>query len=216
MEPSVTFGIIKQESEKISVELSDESIVKFDTYLREIIRWNQRINLTGLKLEKDIIANLLVDSLAFSRAFCDELVESVLDIGSGAGFPGLPLKILDSRLSLTMLEPNLKKVSFLHHIVGTLGLNNVRVEPKRIEEMSNISQFKKPFDCIVLKALRFDVCLPYVGALLSNRGLVVLSRSKKSENASDISGFSIQKEIDYQLPFGFGERVLVVLRPTSI
>lgn len=216
MEPTATFGIIKQESQKISVELSDESIEQFETYLREIMRWNQRINLTGHKEEKDIIANLFVDSLAFSKAFSNELVESVLDIGSGGGFPGLPLKIFDSRLSLTMLEPNLKKVSFLHHITGTLALNQVRVVNKRIEEMSDLTQGENTFDCIVLKALRFDVCLPYVRALLSNRGMVVLSRAQNHENITDISGFLIQKEIEYQLPFGFGNRELVVLRPFTI
>ncbi len=210
-----TFGIIKQESERIGIELSDESINHFETYLCELTRWNQKINLTGHKEEKYIIANLFLDSLAFSKSFYDKWPETVLDIGSGAGFPGLPLKILDSKISLTMLEPNLKKVSFLHHIIGTLSFSRVKVEPTRIEDASNFSQFEKYFDCIVLKALRFDVCLPYVRALLSDTGIVVLSRSPKTQNLTNFSGFTIQKEIFYQLPFGYGERSLVVLCPTD-
>lgn len=216
MELTTTFGIIKRESEKIGVNLADESIGQLETYLREITRWNQKINLTGHKEEKYIIANLFIDSLAFSKAFCEESPQSILDIGSGAGFPGLPLKILDSGIALTLLEPNLKKVSFLHHIIGTLALPKVRVEPKRIEDINKILQIEKPFDCIVLKALRFDVCLPYVRALLGDLGRVILSRSKKSGNTTDFSGFSIQKEICYQLPFGFGDRELVVLIPASV
>lgn len=206
-----TFDIIKEESEKIGVELSDESINNFETYLRELTRWNQRINLTGHKEDKYIISNLFIDSLAFSKAFSEEWPESILDIGSGAGFPGLPLKILDSTFSLTMLEPNLKKVSFLHHIIGTLALTMVKVEAARIEEVSKFLQIEKSFDCIVLKALRFDVCLPYVKALLSDAGVVVFSPSKNTQMTSNISGFTVQNEISYQLPFGLGERSLVVL-----
>jgi len=212
---STTIGIMKQESEKIGVELSEESIKKFETYLREIRRWNQRINLTGHKEEKNIIANLFIDSLAFSKAFFGKVPDSILDIGSGAGFPGIPLKIFYSEFSLTLLEPNLKKVSFLHHIIGTLGLDKVKVEPKRIENYPNFSSIEKPFDCIVLKALRFDVCLPYVGTFLSKNGLLVFSRSKKSENPTNMSGFKVENTISYQLPFGFGERDLVLLSQTG-
>ena len=199
----------------MGVELSDESINHFKTYLGELTRWNQKINLTGHKEEKYIISNLFLDSLAFSKAFYDKWPKSILDIGSGAGFPGLPLKILDSTISLTILEPNLKKVSFLHHIIGTLSFSRVKVEPTRIEEASNFSQFEMSFDCIVLKALRFDVCLPYVRSLLSDTGIVVLSRSPKIQNITYFSGFTIKKEIFYQLPFGYGERSLVVLCPSE-
>ena len=208
-------GILKHESNKIGVDLAPESIEKFDTYLREIMRWNQRINLTGHKEEKYIISNLFIDSLAFSKAFLKQTPGSILDIGSGAGFPGLPIKISHSGFSLTLLEPNLKKVSFLHHIVGTLGLNKVKVEPQRIENYGNISKMDKTFDCIVLKALRLDLCLPYVGNLLRENGLLVFSRSRKSGNHTYIPGFNVEKEIYYQLPFGFGERDLVVLRQTG-
>lgn len=210
-----TFDIIKQESEKIGVELSDEAINHFETYLRELTRWNHKINLTGHKEEKSIMSNLFIDSLAFSKAFCGEWPKSILDIGSGAGFPGLPLKILDSTISLTLLEPNLKKVSFLHHIIGTLALTRIKVEATRIEDASKFLQIEKSFDCIVLKALRFDACLPYVKALLSDDGIVVLSRSKNIQSATNISGFTVQNEIFYQLPFGLGERSLVVLCPTD-
>ena len=214
--PSLShFDLIEKESLKIGCQLTRESCKQFEWYFRELVRWNQKINLIGHKNEKDIISNLFIDSLAFHKVFNDELPSSVLDIGSGAGFPGLPLKIYEPKISVTLVEPNLKKVAFLHHVIGTLGLQTIQVEAKRIEEMASFTQFHKAFDWIFLKALRYDVCLPYVRPLLSERGNVVLSRSKKHETLQDVIGFSVQKEVCYQLPFGFGERVLIVLSPIS-
>ncbi len=214
--PSISnFDLIEQESLKIGCQLTKESCEQFEWYFRELVRWNQKINLIGHQKEKDIISNLFIDSLAFHKVFNDELPNSVLDIGSGAGFPGLPVKIYERKLSVTLVEPNLKKVAFLHHIIGSLELKNVHVEAKRIEEMPNFLPFQKAYDWILLKALRYDVCLPYVKPLLSERGKIVLSRSKKHETLPDLMGFTVQKEVCYQLPFGFGERVLIVLSLTS-
>lgn len=215
METTPTFRIIKNESKNIGLELSDESIHLFETYLRELTRWNKRINLTGHKDEKSIIANLFIDSLAFHKALSEEFPSSILDIGSGAGFPAVPLKIFEPRLAITMVEPNLKKVSFLHHIIGTLELDNVKVEVKRIEDIHDIPTLKNAFDCILLKALRFDVCLPYVRGLLRCNGRVILSLSKTQQKTQDISGFNVQKEISYKLPFGFGGRALLELVPLN-
>ena len=213
--PSLShFDLIEQESLKIGCQLTRESCEQFEWYFRELVRWNKKINLIGHQKEKDIIANLFIDSLAFRKVVHDELPSSVLDIGSGAGFPGLPLKISEPNISVTLVEPNLKKVAFLHHIIGSLGLKSVHVEAKRIEEMPNFIQFQQAYDWICLKALRYDICLPYVRPLLSERGKVVLSRSKKHETFPDMMGFTVQKEVCYQLPFGFGERVLIVLSPT--
>ncbi len=212
--PSIsTFDLIEQESLKIGCQLTKECCEQLEWYFGELVRWNQKINLIGHQKEKDIIANLFIDSLAFHKVFNDKLPSSVLDIGSGAGFPGLPIKINESKLSITLVEPNLKKVAFLHHIIGSLELKSVHVEAKRIEEMPNFLQFQKAYDWILLKALRYDLCLPYVKPLLSERGQFVLSRSKKHEILQDVMGFSVKKEVCYQLPFGFGERVLIVMSP---
>lgn len=212
MDPSKFFVFLKEESKKIGIELSDQAMNQFEIYLQELMKWNKKINLIGHKGEQDVIANLFIDSLAFLTALKEKDFGSILDIGSGAGFPGLPIKISEPRRSVTLVEPNLKKVSFLHHLIGTLELQNVSVEPERIEEMANI---EKGFDFILLKALRFDVCLPYVRPLLSQDGKVVLSRSKNKAEVLDIHDFVIHEEIFYELPLGFGERVLIVLSPTN-
>ena len=215
MESQTTLKTIRQESQKIGVCLSDEAISQIETYFQELMRWNQKINLTGHKEKSYILANLFIDSLAFHKVFEQKTRSSIVDIGSGAGFPGLPLKISCPRLSVTLVEPNLKKVSFLHHIIGTLKLKNVSVEPSRVEDLNKSEEYKRMFDFIFLKALRFDVCLPYVKTFLREDGKLVLSRSKKPQKIEEIPGFFVQEEISYLLPFGCGERVLLVLGPAN-
>jgi len=215
MEIQATLKTIRQESQKIGVDFSDEEISQIFMYFQELMSWNKKINLTGHKEESSILANLFIDSLAFCKVFKEETGNSILDIGSGAGFPGLPLKISCPSLAVTLAEPNLKKVSFLHHIIGILKLKNVTVEPSRIEDLNKSEAYKKLFDFIFLKALRFDVCLPYVKPLLRRDGKLIISCPEKSRNVNEIPGFFVQEEISYLLPFDFGERVLLVLSPTN-
>ena len=215
MESQARLKIIRQESQKIGVDFSDEAISQIETYFQELVRWNQKINLTGHKEENRIISNLFIDSLAFQKVFKQKTGSSILDVGSGAGFPGLPLKISFPSLFVTLVEPNLKKVSFLHRIIGILKLKNVAVEPCRIEDLNKSEKYKKIFDFIFVKALRFDVCLPYVKTFLREDGKLILSLPKKSRKLEEIPGFFVQEEISYLLPFDFGERVLSVLSPTN-
>ena len=215
MESQTTLETIRRESKKIGVDFSDKAISQIETYFQELMRWNKKINLMGHKEESCTIANLFIDSLAFHKVFKQKTGSSILDVGSGAGFPGLPLKISCPQLFVTLVEPNLKKVSFLHHIVGILKLKNVAIEPSRIEDLNKFEEHKKIFDFIFLKALRFDALLPYVRPFLGKDGKLILSRPKKSRNPGEITGFFVQEEISYILPFGFGERVLLVLSPTN-
>lgn len=151
----------------IDLEHNQATIDKFLVYLQDLVKWNAKINLTGHKEEQKIIGNFFIDSLACIKVFLPETAYSVLDIGSGAGFPGIPIGIVSPEQDITLLEPNLKKVAFLHHIIGVLGLKNIRVESSRIEHFSGKPEFHETFDWVFMKALRFDVGLPYVSQILS-------------------------------------------------
>ena len=216
METGPYFDLIHQESEKIGFKIEKDVIQKFETYLLELTKWNKKINLTGHREDRDIIANLFIDSLAFHKAIKGSQACSVLDIGTGAGFPGLPLKISEPKLSVTLVEPNLKKVSFLHHLIGTLSLKNVVVQAKRIEDVQHSEYLPKSYQWIILKGLRLDVCLPYVRPLLVDGGMIVISRAKSTDKELGVKGIIIHEKIPYQLPLGFGERELIVLSPACI
>ena len=189
------------------------TIDQFVFYLQEVRKWNAKTNLTGHKTEEAVVGNLFIDSLACTRVFSRDTACSILDIGSGAGFPGIPMSIVSPRLDVTLLEPNLKKVAFLHHIIGSLGLPNVRVDPCRIEEFSQKPEYHGKFDWVFMKALRFDVGLAYVTPVLSASGKCVCCRAEPLPPDRVPTGFAVVDEMPYELPFGLGKRLLSVVGP---
>ena len=174
------------------------------------------MNLTGLHSIKDIITTLFLDSLAGERIFSDGSRKYVLDVGSGGGFPGLPLKIIRPDIHLTLVEPTLKKVAFLRHIIGTLGLEGVDILPKRIQEMVGEKGLIGKFDYVISKALRLESFLPFTKPFLNNCGKVVLYRTGSMEGCGHSDGMNVVSEIHYELPFGFGRRMFVILESIHV
>ncbi len=203
--------LLRQGSLKVGCGLSEEALGKFRVYLRELLKWNKRINLIGLKEEGEIIASLFVYSLACGLALSPFRPDSIVDIGSGAGFPGLPLKIAYPQVRLTLIEPNLKKAAFLHSIIGPLKLSDVFVWTKRVQEVATLPECQGCFDRALIKALRLSACLPYLKPLLRESGQVVWCKAKSAEKPQNFFGFSLIREIEYDLPCGFGSRVLAIL-----
>lgn len=199
----------------LGLDLSDRDLEKFSLYFQELIRWNAKINLTGLKNEQEIVGNLFLDSLApvYTGVLSPEKSSTILDMGSGAGFPGLPIKIVSPHQQITLLDSNLKKVAFLHHMIGLLGLEHVHVDSRRAEDFSAQQAFHGKFDWIFMKALRWDAGLSYIRPLLSESGRVVFHRATSMMSDQKFRDFNLIEEIPYTLPFGLGERVLSIARP---
>jgi len=197
----------------VSCPLSSESIRTFLFFLRELSDWNERVNLTGLNDESDIVIELFVDSLACGMALSPEKNESIIDIGSGAGFPGIPLKIAYPELEVTLLEPRLKKTAFLHHIIGTLSLQNIRVLSRSVQDLFQDNSFNLVYDKVIARAIKPDSIFPEAGSLLRDSGRAVLCRSKRLGSCEGSWKMSVEKEIDYELPSGYGKRVFSILKP---
>jgi 16S rRNA (guanine527-N7)-methyltransferase len=138
-------------AENLGLKLNSAQIAQYFAYIEELKKWSRRINLTALKDDKDIVILHFLDSLTALEHIKKD--GSLLDIGTGAGFPGLALKIACPELRLTLLEPTGKKVSFLRHIVRTLGLEGVEVINGRAEDKAIIAKTGKIFDCVVSRAL---------------------------------------------------------------
>lgn len=208
----------------LGLDINPVALEKLLLYYQELIRWNTRINLTGHKDAKAIVGNLFIDSLASvstgvftpkkslqgsGRAY------TILDVGSGAGFPCLPIKIFSPEHHVTLLDSHLKKVAFLHHIVGLLQLENIHVESNRVENFSAQQAWHGKFDWVFIKALRLGKGLSYISPLLSEYGKVVFHRAKPMRRDQRLQGFNLIEEIPYTLPFGLGERVLSIAQPCS-
>jgi len=204
-------ALVREGFGAIGTAPSEGVVAQFMVYIRELRRWNETINLTGYTREREIVGKLFVDSLAWTKAVGQATSCAMLDIGSGAGFPGIPISIVSPQHGMTLLEPNLKKVAFLHHLTGLLGLTNVRVESSSVEQFARQQDVHGKFDWVLMKALRLSVGLPYVSSLLSVSGYCALWRAHPVAADLNPDEFSVIREMPYELPFGFGKRLLSIV-----
>jgi len=193
----------------ISVSLSTEQIDKFSTYLSELKRWNATTNLTSLAEDQEIIVKHFIDSIAILQFIDIEPYGSVLDIGAGAGFPSIPLKIVRSDLRPSLLESNAKKVSFIRYITGTLALHNVATFSTTLARFAATCAQK--FDCAVVRALKISPWSKQVSTLLKDTGIGIVYRTTPMAIGDIPEGAQIRDEFRYQLPFGYGSRVLTLI-----
>jgi 16S rRNA (guanine527-N7)-methyltransferase len=165
-------SILRKGLKELSLTFGEDQIKAFMTYLTELKKWNKAYNLTSLKTDEDIVIKHFMDSLLYLEAIPEGEV-SVMDVGSGAGFPGIPIKIIRPEIKMHLLEPSRKKASFLRHIIRTLRLDGIEVTEKRIEDVGSLM-----VDVAVTRAL-FDVreftkkASPYVregGRLVLSKG----------------------------------------------
>jgi len=185
----------------------EEQTNAFMTYLSELKKWNKAYNLTSLKTDEDIIVKHFLDSLLYLSAFPDGEV-SVMDVGSGAGFPGIPLKIMRPAIRMYLLEPSRKKVNFLRHISRTLALDSIEVVEKRIEEVKSLT-----VDVAVTRAL-FEIkeFIEKASPHVKEGGRLILSKGPKVKE--ELKGI---KEIHCEvvtlfLPTTHIKRFLVLIR----
>ena len=193
--------------------LSQKTIQPFLIYLHELIKWNERVNLTGLNNQQDMIIELFVDSLACGMALGPKKNEHIIDIGSGGGFPGIPLKIVFPDLQVTLVEPRLKKTAFLHHIIGTLGLKDIKVVTGTAQKITKNMEFISNFDRVFARAIKTESVLPDCRNLLAKSGRVVLCKAKNLGECEKNWGVQLDEEISYELPRNHGNRVLTILKP---
>jgi len=193
--------------EEIGFRYSEKQIDAFITYLEELKKWNKAYNLTGLKTDRDIIIKHFLDSLLFARALPTEAL-TLADIGSGAGFPGIPIKIMFPYLSVFLIEPTQKKALFLQHICSKLQFKNVEIMDKRIEEVKGLQ-----VDVAATRAL-FSIreFIAKTTNILNKKGLLILSKGPGLEK--ELEGLA-QNNIsitDFKLPFEDIIRHMVVVK----
>ena len=207
--------ILQQGSLELGVSLSYAQLASFLKYLRELQAWNKKINLTSITEEKDIIIKHFLDSLTSARFLPG--VDTLLDIGSGGGFPGLPLKIAIPSLKITLMDSVEKKVHFIRHMIRTLDLKGADAISGRVESPELIDRLSGSFDCVTSRAfaeLEAFVSLgaPYVrpgGILLAMKGPAV---EEEIRAMGAVKGFSAPEVHEIEVPFSDRKTNLVVMR----
>jgi len=205
----------------LGVELSPVQEESFRVYARELLIWNERINLTAIREPADIIRKHFLDSLTCTFAWREmEPPASLIDIGTGAGFPGIPLKILMPGLRLTLVESIGKKADFCRHIVDTLLLENVEVITARAEEVGAQGAHREMYDAATARAVAqlnilAEYLLPLVrvgGFAIAQKGNTAPAESQQANRAITILGGVIRPLILVMIPRVEEARYLVVMK----
>jgi len=208
-EPELREFVISSAKE-LGLTIGESHAEQFMRYLAHLIEWNKVINLTAIIDPKEIIIKHFVDSLVALVATSFPKNNMVLDVGSGGGFPGIPLKIVRSDLRLTLVEPVQKKCSFLNSVIGLLKLHDVSTFDGTIEQYAK-RPISRVIDTVVVRALKFEEIKKHLSALLTSKGKVVLYRTSAIEKQEMGEEFHLVSEAALMLPQGSGKRVVTVI-----
>jgi 16S rRNA (guanine527-N7)-methyltransferase len=139
-------------AKRLGFDLSKLQLDRFQLYYQELVQWNKRVNLTAIEDYEEVQLKHFLDSLTVAL-FLDDLPTPVLDVGTGAGFPGIPAKILLPNIRLSLLESTAKKAAFLNHLVDRLGLEGVEVLTGRAEELAHDASYRETFDVVLSRGV---------------------------------------------------------------
>ena len=206
--------LLQESSAEIGVPLSTEQIQQFMVYLEQLQLWNQSFNLTSITLYDEIIIKHFVDSLAALRAEDIKVGARLLDVGTGAGLPGIPLKIARLDINMTLVEPVVKKVSFLRFIIGLLRLENIDIFDGTLEKFMNERMPYGSFDYLATRALKHGLILKDGQKLLRQGGKAILFSSQPIPLPDLSSNWSLLREHTFQLQKGYGQRVISIVMPS--
>lgn len=194
---------MKEIFSKYNLSLSQNQQDLFDEYYRLLIEYNSRFNITAITDREEVIVKHFVDSAIGCGKVCGK---RVIDIGSGGGFPALPIKIMNDEIELTLLEATGKKCEFLSAVVSSLGLKNVTIINDRAETLAKNLSFREQFDCCTARAVArlntlAEYCIPFVkvgGSMVAFKGDAD-EEVKEAVNAVNLLGGEIVDNFKYEL-----------------
>jgi 16S rRNA (guanine527-N7)-methyltransferase len=201
------------------MRLTAGQVSALETYTSELLEWNSRFNLTAIRDMPGVQIKHFLDSLTCTLALRDTPTERVIDVGTGAGFPGIPLKIIFPTMQLTLVESIGKKVEFCRHIIKTLKLDGVDVIQERIEVIGQSPTHRERYDWALARAVAVlptlsEYLLPLVrvgGRVLAMKGESGPAEAQSSERAMRILGGHLRQIIPVTLPGVVEDRYLVVM-----
>ena len=207
---------------KLGIQLSDIQIEQFSTYADLLIDWNEKVNLTSITDPQEIVIKHFLDSLTIGE-FIQGQGHRLADIGTGAGFPGVPLKILNPEIDLYLVDSLAKRLDFLKVVIGSLGLGGVTTVHSRAEDFGRDLQYRDRFDRVTSRAVaRLPILLEYAipllkkgGLFLAAKGTLVDSEILESTKALEILGAHVKDVARFNLGLEAEHRAIVVIEKIS-
>lgn len=192
----------------MNITLSDKQIEQFLIYYEMLVEWNEVMNLTAITEYEEVMKKHFLDSITLNQAFDVTKECTVIDVGCGAGFPGLALKIAYPNLKITLLDSLNKRINFLNAVIEKLGLTDIETVHGRAEDFAKTGKLRETFDVAVSRAVAnlstlSEYCLPYVkvgGYFIPYKSEKVRSEIEAAGKALSILGGSLEKKIEFTLP----------------
>lgn len=208
--------IFKQECINNNIKISEEKIERFYQYMDLILEWNEKINLTAIKDEKEFIIKHFIDSLTIANLI--KCKSRLLDIGTGAGFPGIPLKISNEDIEATLIDSVNKKIIVLNDVVQKLNLKKIEALHIRAEELAQNNKYRENFDVVTTRAVSnlstiAEYMLPFVkvgGKAICMKGPNVEEELKEASNAIKILGGEIEKVESIVIDEEYERNIIVI------
>ncbi len=225
VEPPSDLETLRVGARQIGLELSPVQLAQFARYRELLLDWNERVNLTAITDPQDVLAKHFLDSLACLFAIPQAEREKplkLLDVGSGAGFPGLPLQIVFPHWQVTLLEATGKKVRFLEEVIARLGLSRARALQGRAEELAHDRQHRARCDVVTARGLAalptlLEYCLPFCrpgGLVIAPKKGAINEEVEQGKRAAAALGGRFVGQRPYRLPGLDDQRVLIVFQAT--
>ncbi len=216
-------ALLKELLEKIEIYPTVEQLEKFAVFQEELRAWNQKFNLTAIEEDEEIIIKHFYDSLLGMKINGWQSQKSLLDLGTGAGFPGIPLKIMNPELKVTLVDSLQKRIGFLEHIIKKIQLTETQAVHARAEELGQSKEYREKFDYVVSRAVAklpvlTEYCLPFAkvgGKFIAYKGPEGQEEYKSAIRAVFELGGQLSEIKDFILPNQESKRLLIVINKTA-
>lgn len=208
---------LKQALKNAEINIIDESFKKFEQYYNQLVEWNEKINLTAITKPDEVAVKHFEDSLSVLKYVDIKENAKIIDIGTGAGFPGIPLKIVRGDINLTLLDSLNKRLIFLQNVCNELNISAQTLH-SRAEESSRKAEYREKYDFAFSRAvaqlnLLSELCLPYVkkgGCFVAMKGPDVREELKNAEKAIEVLGGNVKEIKEFNLSDNSGRTLVVI------
>ena len=210
--------VLYEKVKKIGIELKEEQLEKFYLYMNILLEWNEKINLTAITNEEEIILKHFVDSLTINKYI--EEGKSIIDVGTGAGFPGIPIKILREDLKVTLLDSLNKRINFLNEVIEKLDIKNIECIHGRAEEFGKNKNYREKYDFATSRAVAnmstlSEYLIPFVkvgGKVLAMKGDKAEEELEEAKKAIKLLGGKVENIDNFYLPDSDIKRSIIIIK----